>query len=77
MSALPFRQGSAHRLDQFERGDRLFQEGIAAGALPNVEMVAFTDLRMEDLAAARRNGTVQALRDRRFDLYSVAWTRKR
>jgi len=40
-------------------------------------MVAFTDLRMEDLAAARRNGTVQALRDRRFDLYSVAWTRKR
>jgi predicted amidohydrolase/GNAT superfamily N-acetyltransferase len=52
------------------------RDGIAADTSPNVEMVAFADLRMEDLAAARQNGTVQNLRDRRFDLYSVAWNRK-
>jgi len=52
------------------------RDGIAADTTPNVEMVAFADLRMEDLAAARQSGTVQNLRDRRFDLYSVAWNRK-
>jgi len=52
------------------------RDGIAADTTPNVEMVAFADLRMEDLAAARQGGTVQNLRDRRFDLYSVAWNRK-
>jgi predicted amidohydrolase/GNAT superfamily N-acetyltransferase len=52
------------------------RDGIAADTTPNVEMVAFADLRMEDLAAARQGGTVQNLRDRRFDLYSVAWKSK-
>lgn len=51
------------------------RDGIAADTTPNVEMVAFADLRLEDLNAARRSGTVQNLKDRRFDLYSVNWTR--
>ncbi|MQX37741.1 bifunctional GNAT family N-acetyltransferase/carbon-nitrogen hydrolase family protein [Roseospira navarrensis] len=53
------------------------RDGIAADTTPNVEMVAFADLRMEDLAAARQSGTVQNLRDRRFDLYSVAWNSRK
>ncbi len=53
------------------------RDGVAADTTPNVEMVAFADLRMEDLATARQSGTVQNLRDRRFDLYSVAWRARR
>ena len=52
------------------------RDGVAADTTPNVEMVAFADLRMEDLATARQSGTVQNLRDRRFDLYSVNWRSK-
>ncbi|WP_417793987.1 GNAT family N-acetyltransferase [Terasakiella pusilla] len=49
------------------------RDGIAADTTPNVEMVAFADLRLEDLREARHTGTVQNLKDRRFDLYSVNW----
>jgi predicted amidohydrolase/GNAT superfamily N-acetyltransferase len=49
------------------------RDGIAADTTPNVEMVAFADLRLEDLREARHSGTVQNLKDRRFDLYSVHW----
>lgn len=49
------------------------RDGIAADTTPNVEMVAFADLRLADLREARRSGTVQNLKDRRFDLYSVNW----
>ncbi len=49
------------------------RDGIAADTTPNVEMVAFADLRMDDLRRARLSGTVQNLKDRRFDLYSVKW----
>lgn len=52
------------------------RDGVAADTTPNVEMVAFADLRLEDLNVARRSGTVQNLKDRRFDLYSVNWTRR-
>jgi predicted amidohydrolase/GNAT superfamily N-acetyltransferase len=52
------------------------RDGVAADTTPNVEMVAFADLRMDDLTTARQSGTVQNLRDRRFDLYSVAWRSK-
>jgi predicted amidohydrolase len=52
------------------------RDGIAADTTPNVEMVAFADLRLDDLNAARESGTVQNLKDRRFDLYSVDWKRK-
>jgi predicted amidohydrolase/ribosomal protein S18 acetylase RimI-like enzyme len=49
------------------------RDGIAADTTPNVETVAFADLRPETLRMARNNGTVQNLRDRRHDLYSVHW----
>ena len=49
------------------------RDGIAADTTPNVEMVAFADLRPETLRMARNGGTVQNLRDRRHDLYSVQW----
>ena len=48
-------------------------DGIAADTTPNVETMAIADLRLSDLTAARNSGTVQNLKDRRFDLYSVKW----
>ena len=52
------------------------RDGIAADTTPNAEMVAFADLRPDTLHMARNNGTVQNLRDRRHDLYSVQWRGK-
>jgi len=52
------------------------RDGVAADTTPNVEMVAFADLRPETLRIARNSGTVQNLRDRRHDLYSVRWRGK-
>lgn len=49
------------------------RDGIAADTTPNSEMVAFADLKMNILNEARTNGTVQNLKDRRFDLYEVDW----
>ena len=49
------------------------RDGIAADTTPNVEMVAFADLRLDNLRTARHSGTVQNLRDRRFDLYRIDW----
>lgn len=49
------------------------RDGVAADTTPNVEMVAIADLSIDALLAARQNGTVRNLRDRRFDLYSVHW----
>jgi predicted amidohydrolase len=49
------------------------RDGIAADTTPNVEMVAMADLQLDTLRAARQDGTVQNLRDRRFDLYSLTW----
>lgn len=51
------------------------RDGIAADTTPNVETVAFADLRLDSLLEARNNGTVQNLKDRRHDLYSVKWNR--
>lgn len=51
------------------------RDGIAADATPNVEMVSVADLRPENLNRARNAGTVQNLKDRRFDLYNVTWNR--
>ena len=53
------------------------RDGIAADTTPNVEMVAFADLHLNDLAQARTSGTVQNLKDRRFDLYSINWNRRK
>ncbi len=52
------------------------RDGIAADTTPNVEMVAFADLRPETLQMARNNGTVTNLMDRRHDLYSIHWRGK-
>ena len=49
------------------------RDGIAADTTPNAEMVSFADLRLETLTSSRNQGTVQNLKDRRFDLYSVRW----
>lgn len=49
------------------------RDGIAADTTPNVETVAFADLRLEALRAARNSGTVQNLKDRRHDLYTTLW----
>ncbi len=40
-------------------------------------MVAIADLNLDTLRQARANGTVQNLRDRRFDLYSVQWRKEK
>ncbi len=52
------------------------RDGVAADTTPDAEMVAIADLRLESLAAARNAGTVQNLKDRRFDLYAVKWKGK-
>jgi hypothetical protein len=39
-------------------------------------MVAFADLHPATLRMARNSGTVQNMRDRRHDLYSVQWRGK-
>lgn len=49
------------------------RDGIAADTTPNVEMIAFADLELDTLVAARTSGTVLNLKDRRHDLYSVMW----
>ena len=49
------------------------RDGIAADTTPNSETVALADLRIEDLNVARSSGTVQNLKNRRHDLYSVVW----
>jgi hypothetical protein len=49
------------------------RDGVAADTTPNVEMVAFADLHPATLRMARNSGTVQNMRDRRHDLYSVQW----
>jgi hypothetical protein len=52
------------------------RDGIAADTTPNVETVAFADLRPVTLTTARNNGTVQNLKDRRHDLYQLHWRGK-
>ncbi|MGF1604937.1 MAG: GNAT family N-acetyltransferase [Rhodothalassiaceae bacterium] len=50
------------------------RDGIAADTTPNVETLAFADLNLDLLTRARNDGTVQNLKNRRFDLYHVTWT---
>jgi len=49
------------------------RDGIAADTGANTETIAFADLRLSDLRAARAQGSVRNFRDRRFDLYKVVW----
>ncbi len=52
---------------------RFARDGVAAEASENVETVTIADLDLSDLSWARGQGTVRNLRDRRFDLYRIAW----
>jgi predicted amidohydrolase/ribosomal protein S18 acetylase RimI-like enzyme len=52
------------------------RDGVASDTTPNVETVAVADLRIDSLIEARNEGTVQNLKDRRHDLYSVQWKSK-
>lgn len=49
------------------------RDGIAALADANTETIVFADLNLDQLNIARNTGTVQNLKDRRFDLYRVEW----
>lgn len=53
------------------------RDGIAADTALNTETIAFSDLSLSDLRAARNAGTVQNLKNRRFDLYRVSWPDRR
>ncbi|MGD9638269.1 MAG: carbon-nitrogen hydrolase family protein [Alphaproteobacteria bacterium] len=48
-------------------------DGIAAEATANTEMIIFADLDLAKLRAARIDATVNNLKDRRHDLYAVKW----
>ena len=52
---------------------RFSRDGIASDTTPNVETVAFADLRLEHLHRARHSGSVRNFKDRRHDLYRVIW----
>ncbi|WP_245296970.1 MULTISPECIES: GNAT family N-acetyltransferase [Rhodomicrobium] len=52
------------------------RDGVAADTGANTETIALADLRLGDLRVARASGTVRNLKDRRFDLYRVAWGRR-
>ena len=47
--------------------------GVAADTAANTETIALADLSLSDLLTARQSGAVRNLKDRRFDLYRVAW----
>ncbi len=49
------------------------RDGVAADTAPNTETIAIADLSLHDLATSRQSGSVQNLKDRRFDLYRVHW----
>ncbi|MFN3911643.1 nitrilase-related carbon-nitrogen hydrolase [Hyphomonas sp.] len=49
------------------------RDGVAADTAANTETIALADLSLSDLLTARQSGSVRNLKDRRFDLYRVAW----
>lgn len=49
------------------------RDGIAAITDANTEAIAFADLQLKNLLVSRQTGSVQNLKDRRFDLYNVQW----
>lgn len=52
------------------------RDGIAATSEPNTETVVISDLNIASLNASRKSGSVQNLKDRRLDLYRVAWHKR-
>ena len=49
-------------------------DAIAAEATPNTEMTLIVDLDLDSLKEMRMHGSVRNFRDRRLDLYKIAWT---
>jgi predicted amidohydrolase/ribosomal protein S18 acetylase RimI-like enzyme len=49
-------------------------DAIAAEATPNTEMTLIVDLDLDSLKEMRVHGSVRNFRDRRLDLYKIAWT---
>ncbi len=49
------------------------RDGVAVEAVPGIETIVVADLDFGALQAARENGTVQNLNDRRLDLYESRW----
>lgn len=52
------------------------RDGIAALAEANTESIIVADVRLDQLIISRNSGTVQNLKDRRFDLYHVVWKKQ-
>ena len=51
------------------------RDGVAADTAPNTETIALADLSLGDLLTSRQSGAVTNLADRRFDLYSVRFSK--
>ena len=49
-------------------------DAIAAEATPNTEMTLIVDLDLDNIKELRVHGSVRNFRDRRLDLYKIAWT---
>jgi predicted amidohydrolase len=61
----------------FTPSDFMFaRDGIAAEVNPNVETVLVCDVNCTNIARSRETGTVRHLKDRRGDLYGIAWKGK-
>ncbi len=48
-------------------------DAIMAETTPNTEMIMFSDLDLDKLKLVRSEGSVNNLKDRRKDLYSIEW----
>lgn len=48
-------------------------DAVMAETTPNTEMIMFSDLDLDKLKSVRSEGSVNNLKDRRLDLYSVDW----
>ncbi|RNF52669.1 GNAT family N-acetyltransferase [Marinomonas hwangdonensis] len=51
-------------------------DAVMAETTPNTEMIMFSDLDLDKLKLTRSEGSVNNLKDRRLDLYSVSWNKK-
>lgn len=49
-------------------------DAIMSETTPNTEMIMFSDLDLDKLKQTRSEGSVNNLKDRRTDLYSINWT---
>lgn len=52
------------------------RDGIVVESNPNIEMVAIGDVDLEILRRQRQSGTVNQLKDRRKDIYSINYNKK-